>query len=111
MIKDFKFLRNDDDIIVSQTQWNRRRDALMERINLEEERRQIEQERVVREVELNQIFDSVLKDLEETNEKVSLRTKIINRMNSSFYTVPILVFGGMFVGYWILRLVSALIKY
>lgn len=111
MIKDFKFLRNDDEILVSQTQWDRRRDALMERINLEDERRQIELERVEREVELNRIFDNVLNELEKTDEKVSFWSKIWNRMNNSFYTVPILVFGGMFVGYWILRLVSALIKY
>lgn len=110
MIKEFKFLRNDDDK-VSQTQWDRRRDALIERINLEEERRQIQDEFIQRETELYQMFDRLLEELEGTEEKVSFWSKLITRMNNSFFTVPILVFGGMFVGYWLLRLVSALIKY
>ena len=110
MIKEFKFLRNDDNK-VSQTQWDRRRDALIERINLEEERRQIQDEFIQRETELDQMFDRLLEELEGSEEKVSFWSKLITRMNNSFFTVPILVFGGMFVGYWLLRLVSALTKH
>ena len=110
MIKEFKFLRNDDEK-VSQTQWDRRRDALIERINLEEERRQIQDEFIQRETELDQMFDRLLEELEGSEEKVSFWSKLITRMNNSFFTVPILVFGGMFVGYWLLRLVSALTKH
>ncbi len=113
MINDFKFLRGDekDDELITQIEWNRRRDALAERFSLENIRREIEQERIQREVEINQIFDRVLEELEKTEEKVSLWSKIWIQIKRPLIFVPITVFGGLFTIYWILRLVSALIKY
>ena len=113
MVKDFKFLRGDekDDEIITQIEWNRRRDALAERFSLENTRIEIEQERVRRELEINQIFDRVLEELEKTEQKVSIWSKVWTRLKNPFLFVPITVFGGLFTLYWILRLVSALIKY
>lgn len=113
MIKDFRFLRGseNEEELISQNQWNRRRDALAERFSLENIRREIEEERIQREVEINQIFDRVLEELEKTEQKVSIWSKVWSRLKNPFLFVPITVFGGLFTLYWILRLVSALIKY
>ncbi len=113
MIKDFRFLRGseNEEELISQNQWNRRRDALAERFSLENIRREIEQERTQREVEINQIFDRVLEELEKTEEKVSLWSKIWTQLKQPLIFVPVTVFGGLFTLYWILRLVDALIKY
>ena len=113
MINDFKFLRGDekDDEIITQIEWNRRRDALAERFSLENTRREVEQERIQREVEINKIFDRVLEELEKKEEKDSLWSKIWIQLKQPLILVPITVFGGLFTIYWILRLVSALIKY
>lgn len=113
MIKDFRFLRGseNEEELISQNQWNRRRDALAERFSLENIRREIEEERIQREVEINQIFDRVLEELEKTEQKVSIWSKVWTRLKNPFLFVPITVFGGLFTLYWILRLVSVLIKY
>ncbi len=89
MIKNFKFLRGDENEIhlISQNEWNRRRDALTERIRQEEIRRENDDEFKI-------MTDNLIKSLEEP--KLSLWTKIFLKIkthsyidNISFYLVLI----------------------
>lgn len=113
MIKDFRFLRGseNEEELISQNEWNRRRDALAERLSLYNVNRELEQNRIEIQRELDEMLDNVLKELEKTEEKVSLWSKIWTQLKQPLIFVPVTVFGGLFTLYWILRLVSALIKY
>lgn len=97
MINDFKFLRGDekDDEIITQIEWNRRRDALAERYRNE----------------IILAYEEGVKIRQEKEKKVSFRSKLLTQLKQPLIFVPVTVFGGLFTLYWILRLVSALIKY
>lgn len=95
-IKKFKFLRGDekDDEIITQVEWNRRRDALAERYR-------------------NEIISGLeerVKIREEKEKKVSFRSKLLTELKQPLIFVPITVFGGLFILYWLLRLVDYLSK-
>ena len=96
MINDFKFLRGDekDDEIITQIEWNRRRDALAERYRNE----------------INSALEEGIKIREEKEKKVSLWSKIWTQLKQPLIFVPITVFGGLFTLYWLLRLVDYLSK-
>lgn len=96
MINDFKFLRGDekDDEIITQIEWNRRRDALAERYRNE----------------IISALEEGIKIREEKEKKVSLWSKIWTQLKQPLIFVPITVFGGLFTLYWLLRLVDYLSK-
>ena len=96
MINDFKFLRGDEknDEIITQIEWNRRRDALAERYRNE----------------INSALEEGIKIREEKEKKVSLWSKIWTQLKQPLIFVPITVFGGLFTLYWLLRLVDYLSK-
>ena len=96
MIKNFRFLRGgeNDDEIITQIEWNRRRDALAERYRNE----------------INSALEEGIKIREEKEKKVSLWSKIWTQLKQPLIFVPITVFGGLFTLYWLLRLVDYLSK-
>lgn len=108
MINDFKFFRGkeNEEEIISQNEWNRRRDALAERyIVTPQNDFQVEEERIQPH---DLVYDDVMKFLGGKKIKVPFWKKLIPRMYNSFFTLCTIVFFGMFVGFWLSRLVSYL---
>jgi hypothetical protein len=86
----FKFFRGDvnEEEVISQNEWNRRRDALAERIRLE----QIRQESN-RDLEL--MIDNLLKELERP--ELSIKQRLLLKIKSNTFTIVRILLTILFI--------------
>lgn len=102
-IKKFTFFRGeDDDEIISQVEWNRRRDALADAAQ--------EYNDYIRMKEAEESFLREIQNYKNREKEKSLWSKIWTQLKQPLIFVPITVFGGFFTLYWLLRLIDYLSK-